>query len=775
MLDRSAPIASRLRALLGPTNTGKTHRAVQRMLEFPSGMMGMPLRLLAREVYDRVSTEVGESRVALVTGEEKRVPRNPSYWVCTAESVPRDREVDFVAIDEIQLIAHPTRGHVFTHHLLNTRGRQETWFLGSDTARPLLERLVPTATIDSHPRLSRLSFAGVHALGKLPPRSAVVAFSLPRVYELAERLRARRGGAAVVLGALSPRTRNAQVAMYQAGEVDYLVATDAIGMGLNLAVEHVAFAGLSKFDGAEERELRPRELGQIAGRAGRHLANGTFGTLREGPRMPDTVVRAIESHQFEPERFAWWRSADLDFSSVGKLLASLEQTPHGRLLRRFDGGDDSAALRRLARERWIVEACVGEEPVRKLWAVCQIPDYRKLLPELHAELLLRVFEQLLSRGTLDDDWLERHVRALDDPRGDVDALTSRIAFVRTFTYLSQQPDFVATRGAWAERTRAIEDRLSDALHSALVQRFVDRTRRVSAGRGPRFAPLDASGRLDTLASAASHDWVQAVLDASAEALQVDADGRLSHGERVLGRLVAGRALLLPEVRLTLNDVAAGAKAQLVRRLVAWSRDLSERVGRGWYDEHGTAAVRGLSYQLLQNLGTVERSDVEAQVSELSRDERAGLEQRGIVFGRRFVWVKPLLERDGLTLRCALVGAFHGEAAPRVASGPSSLVRPERSGRALALALGYAELGPRWVRCDIAERAAAHRDDPTWEPGRLCGLLGCRKSELKAVLRALESVQTGVNGSPRERPRINREHVESLSGHSRRRRTRVRGK
>jgi ATP-dependent RNA helicase SUPV3L1/SUV3 len=574
------------------------------------------------------------------------------------------------------------------------------------------------------------------------------------VYELAERLRATRGGAAVVLGALSPRTRNAQVAMYQAGEVDYLVATDAIGMGLNLAVDHVAFAGFCKFDGSEERELRPRELGQIAGRAGRHTSPGTFGTLREGPRMPEQVARAIESHRFEPERLAFWRNADLDTSSIDTLLQSLTESPRGRLLRRFVDGDDTRALRRLANVAWVADACTREDRVRLLWTVCQVPDYRKLLPELHAELLLEVFKQLLEHhGALQDAWLEKHVAALDDPRGDVDTLTSRIAAVRTFTYLSQQPGFVANQKAWSERTRAVEDRLSDALHDALIQRFVDRSRRTHVDRGAGFAQLER--RLSVMLEKPSDDdWVQAVIAAPSDAIDVLPNGRIEHDGRELARLSAGKSLLLPEVRALATELPPGLRAQLTRRLVAFSRDLRDRVARDWYREDGSAAERGLCYQLLENLGSIERRAVEAQLAALAANEREALQLRGVVVGSRFVWVKALLGHPALMLRSALVAVCAGEPLPDLARAPASLHRPARLDARWALRLGYAALGPRWVRCDLAERAISQCVDGS-DPGTLCGILGCRKSELKAVLEALAVTQVGAKESSTAAARLNR--------------------
>ena len=410
-MNTEPPAATGIVALLGPTNTGKTHRAVERMLEHRTGMIGLPLRLLAREVYDRVTMRLGERAVALVTGEEKRIPSHPSYWICTTESMPVERDVDFLAVDEIQLATHPQRGHTFTERLLHARGTRETWFLGADTMRPIVEALLPTARIDRNPRFSRLSWVGTLALGGLPARTAVVAFSVADVYEIAERLRQRHGGTAVVLGALSPRTRNAQVAMYQAGEVEYMVATDAIGMGLNMEVDRVVFAALHKFDGSDVRPLEPAELGQIAGRAGRYTTDGGFGTLRPLPGLPPRTIAAIENHDFPAVRRLVWRNPDLDFASIDALLASLRRKPPHAGLRLIDRAEDYDALVQLARRADVRERARTPEDVELLWEVCRIPDYRKLLLESHVQLLSDLYEQLTGpTRRIDADWMARRIK-----------------------------------------------------------------------------------------------------------------------------------------------------------------------------------------------------------------------------------------------------------------------------------------------------------------------------------------------------------------------------
>ena len=421
--DMSSLAHSRVTAVLGPTNTGKTYLAIERMLGHRSGMMGFPLRLLARENYDRVVKIKGARQVALVTGEEKIVPPSARYFLCTVESMPIDRAVAFLGVDEIQLCADPDRGHVFTDRLLHARGQEETMFLGADTIGPLLRKLAPEAETITRPRFSTLSHSGARKLTRLPPRSAVVAFSVAEVYALAEVMRRQRGGTAVVLGALSPRTRNAQVAMFEAGEVDYLIATDAIGMGLNLNLDHVAFAKLSKFDGHAMRRLSAAELAQIAGRAGRHMSDGTFGTTGEARGFEPEMVEAVESHRFDPLPALYWRSRDLDFRSPKALIKSLERRPREPELARAREAEDLRALAALARDPEIAGLAGNPGALRLLWEVCQVPDFQKILSDQHARLLGRMFQFLVApEARLPEDWVARQIDRLDRADGDIDAL-----------------------------------------------------------------------------------------------------------------------------------------------------------------------------------------------------------------------------------------------------------------------------------------------------------------------------------------------------------------
>ena len=496
--------AATLTAVLGPTNTGKTHLAVERMCGHVSGMIGFPLRLLAREVYDRVVAIKGAAQVALITGEEKILPATARYFLCTAESMPGDRDVAFVALDEGQVGADPERGHIFTDRMLNRRGYAETMILGSETLRPLIRRLLPDCEIVTRPRFSTLSYAPPKKLSRLPKRSAIVAFTAAEVYALAEMLRRHKGGAAVVMGALSPRTRNAQVAMYQSGEVDYLVATDAIGMGLNMDIAHVAFASLHKFDGKRQRRLTTSEMAQIAGRAGRHQRDGTFGVVQLGHDHAQTFepeeIEAIENHRFPPLTQLSWRNPKLDFQTLPRLISSLEQLSGCRELVRADDAIDLAVLRRLAAEDGIAERARGHDGCKRLWAACQLPDYRKTGPEQHGRLVSRVFRHLSEGdGTLPPAWIASEVAALDNVAGDIATLSGRIAAARTWTYATHRPGWVADAAEWAEKTRALEDRLSDALHQRLTQRFVDRRTAVLLRdfhvRGEQRVAVDADGTL----------------------------------------------------------------------------------------------------------------------------------------------------------------------------------------------------------------------------------------------------------------------------------------
>jgi len=779
---------SRTLALLGPTNTGKTHHAVERMLSHPTGMMGLPLRLLAREIYDRVTARLGEGAVALITGEEKRIPARPRYWICTVEAMPLDRPADFVAIDEVQLGAHRERGHVFTDRLLSARGRVETWFLGADTVRPLVRELVPGVEIESRPRLSTLRSAGRLSLRDLPPRSAIVAFSAQRVYELAERVRAKRGGAAVVLGALSPRARNAQVALYQSGEVDTLVATDAIGMGLNLDVDLVAFADLAKFDGRQVRTLDEAELAQIAGRAGRFRHDGAFAVLEPLEPLPAPVTRALEAHRFAPLAQLFWRNGELDFSSAGALLSSLRaRSPHPALrLAPPDEDERSFLYLKEQPETAPLLDGAGGDRLRLAWDVCQIPDFRQLAFDDHVRLQADLFTQLARAGQLDEAWLRERVEPLDHGGGDIETLTVHLAFIRTWTYVAHRPGWVADATRWQERARAIEDRLSDALHNELVRRFVDRAGRKGRRRAARAAETTdgrtaragegagpGSGVLaDRLRAALGpamvgkggsanpaavvrgvperlpDGYVESIVDAPHTAFALDDDGRIRFRGAALARLARGPDLVRPEVSLMIGEpqVGPGARLRLMRRLLAYARDVAANLLANIGDIPAAASprVRGLVYQLEQGLGTVVTADARAQLRELMPDDSEALAALGVVRGELAVYVPALLKDDTLRDRAILARAHFGPEDGPPVPRPGQLfwvADPDVAPRAY-VAAGFPALEDFAVRADVLE-SLVRRYRAGASPKDLARRMRCNPEEGPAIKRALAGALTGA--------------------------------
>jgi ATP-dependent RNA helicase SUPV3L1/SUV3 len=751
-----------LKAILGPTNTGKTHLAVERMCGHSSGMIGFPLRLLAREVYDRVVRLKGANQVALITGEEKILPDQARWFCCTAESMPLERDFAFVAIDEGQLGADPERGHVFTDRMLHARGREETMILGSETLKPMVRALLPKAEITTRPRFSTLSYVGPAKLSRLPPRSAIVAFSAEQVYAVAEMLRRMRGGAAVVMGALSPRTRNAQVAMYQAGEVDYLVATDAIGMGLNMDVDHVAFAGLAKYDGNRRRRLTPAEMAQIAGRAGRHQRDGTFGSLTlEGDALaefrPDEIER-IEEHRFEPLDFLYWRESELDFRNVEDLIRSLERKPVRREVRAAPEAVDLAVLKLLGADPEVYARATSPEPVRRLWAACGLPDFRKTGAEHHSRLVARLFLHLSEGdGRIPQGWYAEQVARLDNVQGDIDTLADRIAGVRTWAYIAHRADWLAAPAEMAARTMAVEEKLSDALHERLTQRFVDRRTAVlmrdlgkkGAGEFPVLVDAEgevsvgsyAIGRLSGFAfevdPAARHADRKMLLataerrlggeyEKRAAALVADTDesfalrtetgmpvALLWRGHEV-ARLGPGKNLLSPRILLDrrIERVSDKGREAVILRLKDWLRAGAEAAlgplraaGHAAQEKAAAAAVRALLALLVDEGGIVARDAVAGPLAALDREQRRAVTRLGIRIGALDLYMPALLKPEAMRWRAALRAAASGADMPALPP-QSSVVLATPPDRALLGRLGFRAAGPQMIRVDMAERIAA---------------------------------------------------------------------
>ena len=746
---------STVKAVLGPTNTGKTHLAIERMIAHSSGAIGFPLRLLAREVYDKVRAIKGDSRVALITGEERIEPKDARWMLCTAEAMPSRPDLAFVALDEAQLAADPERGHIFTDRLLHTRGREETMLLGSATLAPLVRTLLPEAEIVTRPRFSTLSHTGIRKLSRIPPRSAIVAFSAEQVYAVAEMLRRFRGGAAVVMGALSPQTRNAQVELFQSGEVDYIVATDAIGMGLNLDIGHVAFAGLSKYDGHRQRRLTPAEMAQIAGRAGRHQRDGTFGTLSGGggagsggasPEFTPEEVYAIEEHRFAPLTRLYWREAEPRFDSLSVLIGDLEAPPNDPALAAAPQAIDLAVLKHLAEDPDIARTVRGPALVRRFWAACSLPDFRKLGSDQHARFVARLWQDLaVGNGHVGADYVAQAIAQLDHTGGDIDTLQQRIASIRSWAYIAQRPDWVMARDEMAARARAAEARLSDALHARLTERFVNRRTTVlmrklgpdaallpvrlgedgvvtvddepiGALAGFRFQvdPAARAGDRKLLLAAAERHLPELLaarakaLVAGAEAVAIDDAGALRWEGDIVARLERGRSLLTARIVLdpALNRLDPAARAAIQDAL---ERTLAERIGRllaplaaieaAARDPDSGAALRALALRLVEAGGVLPRG---AALDAFAPPQRERLRALGMRIGTLDLFHPVLLRAAPLALWASLarVWGIAPPAYPKTFAPVFKLAGP---------VAGYRALGGESLRVDLAEKLlrAAH--------------------------------------------------------------------
>ncbi|HEY2883644.1 MAG TPA: helicase-related protein [Rhizomicrobium sp.] len=781
---------SRVTAILGPTNTGKTHFAIERMLAHKSGMIGLPLRLLAREVYDKVVRLKGAKLAALITGEEKIVPPNAKYFVCTVEAMPLDIGAAFLAIDEIQLCADPERGHIFTDRLLHARGDEETILLGADSMRGAIQRFVPNAYFMSRSRFSDLTYTGAKKLTRLPRRSAVVGFSADDVYGIAELIRRQRGGAAVVLGALSPRTRNAQVELYQSGDVDFMVATDAIGMGINMDVDHVAFSSLEKFDGFGVRPLRPEELGQIAGRAGRHMNDGTFGVTAEADPLADELVARIESHRYDPVRVLQWRNSALDFRSLDSLLGSLDEPPPTKGLVKARPASDYVALRHLSIDDRVRAIATHRDSIHRLWEACQLPDFRKLSADEHVNLVRAIYLHLMSDvGVLPDDWLAAQIARLDLTEGDVATLSGRLAQIRTWTYAANRPGWTSDSAHWQEVTRSIEDKLSDALHERLKERFVDRRTSLLMKRlrdddsleltlddsggvaiGGEFVGklegfrFEADARAEgihsrTLRAAAMRGLegelfrrASKLLECDAKDIMLSEHGKLWWDGAVIASLSHGSSPLRPKLSvLSDNHLKTELLDAIQARLDRW---LADRIGtrlepllalqRAVDAKPATtnalpAEARGLAHQLLENFGSLSRSAVDLpDIRTLIRS----LKVFGVWFGRHSIYLPKMLRPEAASLLALLWSIWNKleKLPPPPQPGLTSFANDGNLPAPFLAAAGFRAIGHRAIRLDIVERLEEELEKAATAGTRadvllpkLVSLLGCSNDELRDVL------------------------------------------
>lgn len=784
----------RVTAVLGPTNTGKTHYAIEQMLSYKSGCIGFPLRLLARENYDRVCAQKGKAHVALVTGEEKIIPPSAKYFLCTVESMPVEQSFEFLAVDEIQLCADPDRGHIFTDRLLRARGTEATMFMGSDTIRTILTGLVPHIEIITRPRLSVLEYTGFKKLTRLNKRTAVVAFSIDDVYAMADLIRRQRGGTAVVLGALSPRTRNAQVEMYQSGEVDFMVATDAIGMGLNMDINHVALAATRKYDGERARNLTKSELAQIAGRAGRYKTDGTFGTTGNVKGLDPDVVDAIEKHEFDSLPHVYWRNADLDYHSPLSLLRSLERSSGKSVLQKGRPSDDYLTLSQVMERDDLLARANGEAAVRLLWDVCQVPDFRKTLAETHSDLCAEIYLNLTENGALPEDWMEEHIRRLDSVEGEVDTLMTRIAHIRTWTYVTHRADWVADPEHWRGRTLKIEDRLSDALHEALTKRFVDKRSAVLIGAMEEGSPLLAGikkdgevvvegQRVGQLAGfrfypdeTSGREELKAVMAAARQALRPEIGKRLSmilksedkqfkladDGQILwqadasnplpgapVGRIRKGDLLLKPRAEALDSNILDGHdKNPVQEKLQEWlERHIHftlEPLFKLTGGDDLNAQARGIAFQLQEALGILPRASLEDLIAGLDEEGRKALRARKVRMGPLLVFLPELNKPAAVRLRGILLTLWQGKELPAELPKDgivSFSVADKNLDADYYRSIGYPIYGPRSIRVDMLDRVVcavydSAKDGKFKAEHKMAEWLGSNILDLYAVLEAM---------------------------------------
>jgi ATP-dependent RNA helicase SUPV3L1/SUV3 len=785
----------RVRAVLGPTNTGKTHLAIERMLAHASGIIGFPLRLLARENYDRMVAAKGAKYVALITGEEKIIPPEAKWFACTVEAMPLDRRAEFVAVDEIQLCADPDRGHVFTDRLLNARGMVETMFMGAETIRPLLQRLVPGIEFETRQRLSQLTYAGPAKLSRLPTRSAVVAFSAAEVYAIAEAIRRRRGGCAVVMGRLSPRTRNAQVALYQNREVDFLVATDAIGMGLNMDVDHVAFAAIQKFDGHRSRPLEPQEAAQIAGRAGRGMRDGSFGVTGDCPPLDEDIVHKIEGHQFEALTQLAWRNSELDFGSLDALLASLALPPPAAGLARGNDATDHMALDVLSRDPDIRKLAEGRTRVRLLWEACQVPDFRKLADDSHTKLAAKLFMQLATDGVLEREWVATSLAGLGRIDGDLDTLMARLASIRVWSYIAARSDWVTDAAEFQAEARKAEDVVSDALHESLTARFVDRRaahliRRLDDTSEELLSAVTRHGQVvveghnvghvrgfafEPEAGIEDEEQRKLVLRAARRALISEIPRRVTALEQAkdeafaltpanrvtwtyhagfntpvglgdtaeIARLRPGAEAAKPQVEVLATEFLDGTQRERIRvRLSAWieshiAKELSA-IAKVEAKAAEEGALRGPAFVLRESLGLAPG----ATERDVTSDLRQKLKAIGVRAGRYALYLPEVLKPKPMALRAQLWALLRNIETPALPGGGLVAIAPPADWPAgFAEAMGWLPAGQMLLRLDVAERIAAElgfltRRAPAMLPGDLASRLGLKADALPAAVEAM---------------------------------------
>jgi len=792
------------KAILGPTNTGKTYYALDRMLSYKSGIFGFPLRLLARENYDKAIIRIGKEKVALITGEEKIIPKEPKFYFCTVESMPITKIVEFVAIDEIQLVSDFERGHIFTDRMLTLRGSYETLFLGSSTIEKILRTIFPKITIDYRERLSRLSYSKKKNISKLKPRSAIIAFNLNDIYLIAETLRSQKGGAAIVLGALSPRTRNSQVEMYEKQNVNYLVATDAIGMGLNLNIEHVAFSSLKKYDGKFHRKLHLSEIGQIAGRAGRFKKDGTFGLTKNAYDLDPASIESIENHNFDPIEKIYWRNSNLDFSSISSIINSLNQNPTTEVFIKKKNAEDEKSFRFLSDSLDVKKYLNDSYNIKILWNVCRIPDFQKLMTESYSEFLKSIFINLmLNNNFLPDKWIEENVKRLNNINGEIDILSKRIEHIRTWTYISNQGEWIKNKSYWQEITRNIEDKLSDELHNKLKNRFVDQegnffVDKIKKGNnlnvefkdnklieieGSKIGSIEGfnlklskHGKLNNSNLVNSNakksilkmmpERIKSLINAPDEAFNfgniheifMNSQIYIYWGEDVVAYLEKSDCVFLPNISVLNSDLLDSYnRDKILRRIKQWlTAKISyflKPINKNTNDISNFPIVRSIAYTLFHDLGCTEKKDFVNFTKELSNEEKIDLKKLGIRTGIQFYYFPNFMKKDSIELRSLLWKNYNGFERkinyPLPANGRVYFTTISNLPKSYWQAIGYIKIKNIALRVDIFERLffmvrQKYRFGTFIQHSDLMNLVGCDSIVLKEILLYLnyDSVKMG---------------------------------
>ena len=778
----------KITAVLGPTNTGKTHLAIETMLSFDTGMIGFPLRLLAREVYDKVIKKISIDKVALITGEEKIIPQNAKYFLCTVESMPIDKHLEFVGVDEIQMCADHERGHIFTDRLLNMRGEKLTMLMGSNTIKNIISKLDADLEFINRDRLSKLTYTGHKKISRINRKTAIIAFSAEEVYAIAELIRRQKGGAAIVMGSLSPKTRNAQVELYQSGDVDFLVATDAIGMGINMDLDHVFFSNLKKFDGKKLRKLNLSEIGQIAGRAGRYLNDGNFGITGDCKEITSEDVELLENHKFEEIRNLFWRNSNLNFNNPLSLIKSLEERPHTEWLRKIHECEDEKALKYFLREKSLINLEFNKKSLSLLWECCQIPDFVKKTYGNHYEVIGNVFSFLNSeKGQISDEFMRLQLIKLDKLEGNVDSLSNRIANVRTWSYVSNKNNWIENQDYWIEKTKHLEDRLSDRLHEELTKTFIDKRASVLA-RGLKqdmefkteiFENNDVmiddqfigkitglkleldfkKGALETdiksLKKAARQSIgpelekrIQIIIDTGL--IELNDDFKIYWNNFPIAKLSVGNDYLNPNFELIIDDtIEQNPKQKLVDFIHKWIQTKINSVLKSLIDlknlKEKNSSIKALAYQLYENNGVLKREQVSEYLKSLGQNERKILRDLGVKFGRYHVFLYQLIKPEAVSLRTLLWKNFHQKyyKLKPPTFGLNFLDDQESRNRNFMLLCGFEKFDNLFVRIDILERLFMQIINSNSKENKeikmvpeMLNLLGCSKDNFKKLLKKM---------------------------------------